>query len=72
HHGKSKIHQLGYELLPHSPYSPDLAPSDYFLFPNLKKWLGGRTFVWNEEVIAETNAYFEALEESYYLEGIKN
>ena len=26
-----------FELVDHSPYSPDLAPSDYFLFPNMKK-----------------------------------
>ena len=29
----------GYELIPHPTYSPDLAPSDYFLFPILKKYL---------------------------------
>ncbi|XP_033213976.1 uncharacterized protein LOC117171040 [Belonocnema kinseyi] len=33
----AKIHKLGYELLPHLAYSPDLAPCDYFLFPNQKK-----------------------------------
>ena len=37
----AKLYELGYELVPHPPYSPDLALSDYFLFPNLKKWLGG-------------------------------
>lgn len=57
----AKVHQLNYELLPHPPYSPDLAPSNYFLFPNLKKWLGSRRFGSNEEVIVETNAYFEGL-----------
>lgn len=66
----AKIHKLGYELLPHPAYSPDLAPCDYFLFPNLKKWLGGKRFRSNEEVIAETNDYFESLEGNYYLEGI--
>ena len=40
----AKIHELSYELLPHPPYSPDLSPCDYFLFPNLKKWLGGKRF----------------------------
>jgi len=40
-----------------SPYSSDLAPSDYYLFPNMKKWLAGRRFYSNEEVIAETNAF---------------
>lgn len=24
-------------MLPHASFSPELAPSDYFLFPNLKK-----------------------------------
>ncbi|KYN39316.1 Histone-lysine N-methyltransferase SETMAR [Trachymyrmex septentrionalis] len=26
--------ELKFKLLPHAPYSPDLAPSNYFLFPN--------------------------------------
>ena len=30
-----------YELIPHPAYSPDLAPSDFFLFPNLKKDIRG-------------------------------
>jgi len=44
---------------------------DYFLFPNMKKWLGGKKFGSNDEVIAETNTYFEGLEQSYFLEGIQ-
>ncbi|UYV73012.1 K02A2.6-like [Cordylochernes scorpioides] len=32
---KSTIKDLGWELLPHPPYSPDLAPSDYHLFTSL-------------------------------------
>ncbi|GFX57473.1 mariner transposase [Trichonephila clavipes] len=31
----AKINELKFELQPH--VQPDLAPSDYFLFPNLKK-----------------------------------
>ena len=34
----------GFELVDHLPYSPDLAPSDYFLFPNMKKQLAGKQF----------------------------
>ena len=56
----AKLSELGYELLPYPPYSPDLAPSDYWLFADLKKMLQGKIFVSNEEVIAETKAYFEA------------
>ena len=37
----------GYELIPHPAYSPDLAPSDFFLFPNLKKGYPWTSFpVW--------------------------
>ncbi len=32
------------EMVAHPPYSPDLAPCDYFLFPRLKKGLRGRRF----------------------------
>lgn len=31
-------------LVPHPPYSPDLAPADFWLFPNVKKELAGSTF----------------------------
>ena len=30
--------------LPHPPYSPDLAPCEFFLFPRLKKHLAGRKY----------------------------
>lgn len=66
----SKILSLHFELLPHPPYSPDLAPSDYFLFPNLKKHLSGKKYETNDELIAETEAYFEELDKSCYSEGI--
>ena len=31
-------------VLPHPPYSPDLAPCDFFLFPKLKVFLAGRKY----------------------------
>ena len=34
---KKKLAYLGFQCLDHPPYSPDLAPSDYHLFPGLKK-----------------------------------
>jgi hypothetical protein len=63
---------LGYELLPHSLYSPGLAPSDLFLFADLNKILAGKKFNTNEEVIAESVSFFEAImSQSYYKNGIK-
>jgi histone-lysine N-methyltransferase SETMAR len=67
----AKIHELGFELLPHPPYSPDLAPSDFFLFADLKRMLAGKKFKTDEEVIAETEAYFEDKPKSYYKSGIE-
>jgi len=66
----AKLMELGFQLVPHPLYSLDLAPSDYYLFPNMKKWLAGRRFYSNEEVTAETNAYFAELCQSSYSEGI--
>jgi len=33
---QKKLAYLGFQCLDHPPYSPDLAPSDYHLFPGLK------------------------------------
>jgi len=44
--------------LPHPPYSPDLAPCDFFLFPQLKKTMKGRRFDDVEEIQAQGH-YFE-------------
>ena len=35
---------LGFQCLDHPPYSPDLAPSDYRLFPGLKKTIESSPF----------------------------
>jgi len=68
---KTKLVVLGYELLPHPPCSPDLAPCDLFLFPNLKKSLAEQKFASNEEVVAVTEAYFADLEKTYFSDGLK-
>ena len=43
--------KCSFEVLPHSPYSPDLTTSDFYLFPNLKTNLRGRNFESSEGVI---------------------
>ncbi len=35
------IGSSGIDMIPHPPYSPDLAPCDYYLFPRLKNQLRG-------------------------------
>ncbi|XP_060584390.1 histone-lysine N-methyltransferase SETMAR-like [Ruditapes philippinarum] len=41
---------LGYERLRHPPYSPDLAPLDFCVFPRLKADLRGRSFDTEDEI----------------------
>jgi transposase len=45
------IQKLKWNVLPHPPCSPDLAPSDNHLFDPLKEHLVGKSFRNNEEVI---------------------
>ncbi len=42
----TRVHManLGWTVLPHPPYSPDLAPNDFWLYPRVKKGLRGRRF----------------------------
>ena len=40
----SAIRSLGFQTVQHPPYSPDLAPSDYWLFGPMKEHLRGRHF----------------------------
>jgi len=65
--------QFCYELLPHSAYSPF---SLLRLFPVSKpeemfEWFEGKRFITREQLIAETETYFEGLDKSYYSDGLK-
>ena len=64
----AKLHELHFELLLHLPY---LAPGDYRLFAGLKRMLKRKRFSSNEEVILETEAYFEAKDKSFFKKGIE-
>lgn len=67
-----KLTELRFKILSHPLYSPDLAPSDYYLFSKLKTFLAGQKFWSNEEVIQNVNEYFEDLEKTHFREGIMN
>jgi len=66
-----QIQRIPLQIAPHPTYSSDLAPCNYFLFPNQKKWFGGKRFTIREQLTAETKAYFEGLYKSYYADGLK-
>jgi hypothetical protein len=39
----SRVDDSNFEVVPHAPYSPDLAQRDFWLFPTLKNTIRGRT-----------------------------
>ncbi|UYV63656.1 hypothetical protein LAZ67_2005198 [Cordylochernes scorpioides] len=66
----STIIKLGFEVLEHPAYSPDLAPSDYLFFGLLKKELKGKRFDSDEDVQKVVQNFFHTLPKSAYKEGI--
>ena len=57
-------------VVPHPPYSPDLAPSDFFLFRHLKKYLRGNRYADDSEMIAAVQDWLDSRPESFFLEGL--
>jgi len=44
------LERWGWEFLEHPPYSPDLAPLDFHLFPNMTKHLRAKRFKSHDDV----------------------
>ena len=44
------ITEMGIEIMPHPPYSPDHTPCDFHLFPKVKQELRGRHFQSDKEL----------------------
>ena len=64
------IERNGYELIPYPGYSLDLAPSDYFLFLNLKKDIRGRHFRSNKEVMAAAEEWVRDKDPGFFSSGL--
>jgi histone-lysine N-methyltransferase SETMAR len=67
----AKLNTLGFQLVHHPPYSPDLAPSDYYLFPNLKKHLKGHRFEDISDVKHAAESWFQDQSKEFYLDGLE-
>jgi hypothetical protein len=48
-------------VIPHPPYSPNLAPCNFFLFPKMKLTLKGRRFDTIEEIQAESQRVLDSV-----------
>ncbi|GBP27465.1 Mariner Mos1 transposase [Eumeta japonica] len=68
---RQALKDTGFSEIDHPPYSPDLAPSDYFLFSNLKKELRGRRFIDDNQMKMAVESHFDCKEKEYFLGGLK-
>ena len=67
---QKKLAYLDFHYLDHTPYSPDLAPSDHNLFLGLKKQLKCRHFSSDVEVIAATETWLDGQPSEFLLEWL--
>jgi len=65
---QKKLVYLGFQCLDHLPYFPDLTPSDYHLFPGLKKQLKGRHFSSDAVVIAAAETWLGGYPSDFFFE----
>jgi len=67
---QKKLAYLGFQCLDHPPYSPDLALSDYCLFPGLKKQVKGRHFSSDAGVISAAETWLDGQPSEFFFEWL--
>lgn len=67
---REKLLELEWEVLPHPPYSPDLAPTDYHLFQALQNFLNGKTFATDDELKTAVGDFLKSKPVEFYNKGI--
>jgi histone-lysine N-methyltransferase SETMAR len=63
------ITQFGYSVLPHPPYGPDVAPSDFHLFGALKDVVRGGKFQTNNDVTRAMRTWLREQDKAWYQQG---
>jgi len=67
---RTVLREFRWETLPHPPYSPDLAPSDFFLFPKLKETLKGKRFSSLNEAKISVLTWCRETSQEFFGEGM--
>ena len=65
------IQKCGFQLVKDPPYSPDLAPSDYYLLPKMKKELDNDHFSRDDDVMNAVDHFLRAQNGAFCTEGIR-
>ena len=67
---RQKLLQLGWEVLIHLPYSPDIAPSDFHLFWSLQSSLNAKNFNSLEDCKRNLEQFFAQKGKKFWEDGI--
>jgi len=67
---QNKLTELGWEILMHPPYSPDLAPSDCHLFRALQNSLDGKKLADRDAAETHLGKFFNNKPQKFYTDGI--
>ena len=68
---KIYLETLKWEVLPHPPYSPDIAPSDYHFFRSMAHSLSHQHFHSYEEIGKLIDSWIDSKDESFFRDGIR-
>lgn len=68
----SYIETLRWEVLPHPPYSPDIAPSDYHLFRSMSHSLADQHFHSYEDTIKWLDSWIFSKNQEFFQSGIRS
>lgn len=67
---KETLKILGWEVLPHPPYSPDISPSDFYLFRSMQHSLAGLTFNSYEDIEKWIDQWIATKDRDFFYRGI--
>lgn len=68
---KTYLETLKWEVLPHPQYSPDIAPSDYYLFRSMAHGLADQQFRSYEDIKKWLDSWIASKDEHFYRNGIR-
>lgn len=67
---RTKLIEVGWEVLPHPPYSPDISPSDYYLFLSMSNFLANKRFDKDDDIKMAIEHFFASKDQAFYLRGM--